>query len=161
MIVVTELAICETGQTRDNPPLIHRDPRALGSIEQPLEMESRQAILRLLTDMSRKGRNCTCVLSFEQGIRVEIAFSRRIIELLFLQGLECSDHLTSTSQHEITDRPPTKILDPFGQPRADTDTGAELFVGGLKARGHVDRIAIGGVVEKAAPPKFPTIAGPA
>src|SRR6476659_7661790 len=133
---------------RDNLPLIHRDARALGPIEQPLEMKSCEAILRLLADMSRKGRNRTGILGLKQGVRIEVAFCSSVVELFFLQRFERPDHLTPTPQHKIADWPPTKILDPFGQLRTDADAGTELLVCRLKTRGNVDRIAIGGVVEK-------------
>src|SRR6476661_4053083 len=100
---------------RDNLPLIHRDARALGPIEQPLEMKSCEAILRLLADISRKGRNRTGILGLKQGVRVEIAFCRRVVELFFPQRFECSDHLSPAPQHKIADRPPAKILDSLGE----------------------------------------------
>src|SRR5262249_62042531 len=60
----------------------------------------------------------------------------------------CSNDLASAPQHEVADRSPAEFLDSLGQLRADANTGAELFVGRFKPRCYVDRIAIGGVVEK-------------
>ena len=111
-------------------------------------MESGEAVLWLLAHMSRKGSNRAGILGLKQGVRIEIAFCRGIVELLFLQRFECSDHLAPASEHKIADRPPAKILDSPGQLRADADTGAKLFVRDFKTRCHVDRIAISGVVEK-------------
>src|SRR5215470_17189838 len=111
-------------------------------------MESREAVLWLLAHMGRKGSNRAGILGLKQGVRIEIAFCRGIVELLFLQRFECPDHLTPAPQHKIADWPPTKILDTFGQFRADADAGTELLVCRFKTRGNVDRIAIGGVVEK-------------
>src|SRR5262249_10157771 len=109
---------------------------------------------RLLADMGRKGRNRTCVLGLKQGVRIEIAFCRWIVELFFLQRFECSDHLAPAPQYKIADRPPTKILDSLGELRADTDPGAELFVALSNTLCPLKFIAGGGEDKKPTPAKI-------
>src|SRR5262245_1070281 len=71
--------------------------------------------------------------------------------LIRAERFEGTQALGFASQHEVTDRSAAEILGARGDHRAGTDAGAQLFVGSLQPRRHVDRIAIGCVVEEAAP----------
>src|SRR5262245_49917582 len=142
------------GRTSGDTRLFHCDPRALCPVQEPLEVEGGQAILRLLANVRGEGGNRPRVPRLQEGKGVEVTFGSGTLKLFLLKRLKGADHLASSPQFKIADRPTAEILDPFGKRRADTNAGAELFVDRLKPRCDVDGIAISGVIEKPAAPEI-------
>src|SRR5262245_17714719 len=71
--------------------------------------------------------------------------------LIRAERLEGTQALGFASQHKVADRSAAEIPCARSDHRAGTDTSAQQFVGSLQPRRYVDRIAIGRVVEEAAP----------
>src|SRR5262245_5550947 len=130
---VTELTIPEKAPESRPTALFHGDSRAFCPIQEPLEMEGRQAILRLLSDMSGKGCDGASIACFQQSEGVEITFRGRAVILPGLKRLEGTYHLASPPQHKIADRSSAEILHRVCKRGTHANPGTKLLVGDLKA----------------------------
>ena len=61
---------------------VHRDPRAGRAVQQPLQMEAGELIVRALADLRREGRQRAGIARFQLGEGLQIARRRRIVVLL-------------------------------------------------------------------------------
>src|SRR5262245_48327903 len=114
----------QMSRTSAGTRLFHCDPRALCPVQEPLEVEGSQAILRLLANVRGEGGNRARVPRLQEGKGVEITFGSRTLKLLLPKRLEGADHLASSPQFKVADRPPAKILHPLRKRRADANAGA-------------------------------------
>ncbi len=118
------------------------------AIQQPLEVEARQLVLRLLADIGGEGRNRAGIVGFELGEGIQVSLGGGVVILLGAQRLESAQRFGLAAQHQIADRPAAEAIDLAGQRRADANTGAELLIGGFQPRRDIDGVAIGGVIEE-------------
>src|ERR1700759_5130626 len=122
-------------------------PDSLGAVEQSLEMEARERIVGMHADQSGEGRHRAGVFSLElgEGFGVLCRCQRR--KGLVAQRLIGAKRLAAAPPHAVADRTTLEILRRLRNRLAGADAGAQLLVGGLQARGRVDGVAVGGVVE--------------
>src|SRR5215212_4652457 len=113
-------------------------------------MEAGEDIVSAEADQGSKGLCRAEIARFELCKGVEIERRRRIGKGLFRQQLERAQRLSFASQHEISDRAPTKGGRLLGRARAGANARSELLVGSFKPSGRVDRIPVSRVVEKPA-----------
>ena len=78
-----------------------------------------------------------------------------MIKLFGRKGFEGTQGLRSTSEQQVTNRPPMEILHGLCQRCTDTDASTELFVGSFEPCSNIDCVAIGGVIEEAATAEIP------
>src|SRR5215813_15424891 len=114
-------------------------------------MEACELVLWLLSEMRRKGGNSARIACFQLGKRLQITLRGRIIKLFGSKGFEGTQGLRSTSEQQITNRPPMEILHRLSERCTDTDTSSELFVGRFESRTYINCVAISGVIEEANP----------
>ncbi len=118
-------------------------------------MEACELVLRLLSEARREGRDDVRIACFQLGKRVQITLRGGIFKLFGRKGFEGTQGLRSTSEQQITSRPPVEILHRLCERCTDTDTSSELFVGSFEPRSNIDCVAIGGVIEEAATAEIP------
>src|ERR1700730_16301093 len=63
-------------------PLIHNHPRAIRTVQQPLEMKAGQLIISMFSNMGCKTRHRTRIAGFQFGKRLKITLCRGIFVLL-------------------------------------------------------------------------------
>src|SRR5262245_47010271 len=97
-------------------------------------MEAGELVLRLLSEMRRKGGDGTRIACFQFGKGLQITLRGGIIKLFGWKGFEGTQGLRSTSEQQITNRPPMEILHRPCERGTDTDTNSELFVGRFESR---------------------------
>ena len=129
--------------------LVHNDPRAGRTVQQPLEVKAGKLIIGVLANMRCKGCHRAGIAGFQLGKRLQITLRRGIFVLLASKGLKSSQSFCPTPQNKVADRSAPEILHLRRERRADADAGAELLVGGFQSRRNVDGVAIGCVVEEA------------
>ena len=130
--------------------LVQGNPCSGRAIQQPLEVEARELIVRLLADMRCECGDCAGIAGLQLGKGLQIALCRWVFVLFDPKRLEGTQRLGPAPQHQIADRSAAEVLDLRREGCADANAGAELLVGGFQPRRDVDGVAIGGVVEEAA-----------
>src|SRR4051794_38068666 len=106
------------------------------------------------SDQRRKGGHRRRVTGFKLGEGFGILLGRGTSERGLRQRFVSAQRLTPPAQHQIADRPATKLFGAVGNGGADANAGAEKLVGGLEPCRGVDGVTIGGVVEEAAAAKI-------
>ncbi len=129
--------------------LVHSDPSAGRTVQQPLEMKAGQLIISMFPNMGCKSRHRTRIAGFQFGKRLKITLCRGIFVLFALEGLKSTQSFRPTPQNKVTDRSAPEISHPRRERRTDTYAGAELFVSSFQSRRNIYGIAIGCVVEEA------------
>src|SRR5215475_1566179 len=112
-------------------------------------MEACEVVLRLLSEMRRKGGNGARIACFQLGKRLQITLRGRIIKLFSPYWFKGTQGLRSPSEQQITNRPSMEILHRLCQRSTDTDASTKLLVGSFEPRTNISCIAIGGVIEEA------------
>src|SRR5262249_60290582 len=118
-------------------------------------MEACELVLWLLSEMRRKGGNSARIACFQLGKRLQITLRGGIIKLFGCKGFEGTQGLRSTSEQQITNRPPMEILHGLCERCTDTNASTKLFVGSFEPRSNINCIAIGGVIEEAGTAEIP------
>ena len=113
-------------------------------------MKARQLVAGVPADVGGKRSECARIVCLKFGEAIQITPCRRIVELGRAKRLEGPQRLGLAAQHQIAHRSAAKLRNFRYKVRADAHPRAELFVGGLKSRRDVNRIAIGRVIEKPA-----------
>ena len=130
-------------------PLIHNDPRAGRTVQQPLEVKAGELIISVFPNMGCKTGHRAGIAGFQFGKRLEITLCRGIFVLLATQGLKSAQSFRPTPQNKVTDRSAPELFHPRRERRTDTYAGAELLVGSFEPRRNVYGVAIGCIVEEA------------
>src|SRR5262245_15825816 len=122
-------------------------------------MEACEVVLRLLSEMRRKGGNGARIACFQLGKRLQITLRGRIIKLFSPYWFKGTQGLRSPSEQQITNRPSMEILHRLCQRSTDTDASTKLLVGSFEPRANISCIAIGGVIEEADTTEIPHYRG--
>ena len=130
--------------------LLHNDPRAGRTVQQPLEVKAGELIIGVFPNMRCKTRHRTGIAGFQFGKRLKITLCRGVFVLLASEGLKSAQSLCPTPQNKVTSRSALEIFHPRRERRTDTYTGAELLVSSFQSRSNVYGVAIGRVVKEAA-----------
>ena len=77
-------------------PLIHNDPRAGRTVQQPLKVKAGELIVSMFPDMGRKSRHRTRIAGFQLGKRLKITLCRGIFVLLASEGLKSAQSFRPT-----------------------------------------------------------------
>ena len=91
-------------------PLVHGDPRAGCTIQQPLEVEAGKLIISALTNMPGECRNCAGVACFQFGKCLQITLCRGIFVLVDPKGLEGAQGLRPAPQQKVPHRTTAEVL---------------------------------------------------
>src|SRR5262249_15454472 len=102
-----------------------------------------------------KGGNSARIACFQLGKRLQITLRGGIIKLFGCKGVEGTQGLPSTSEQQITKRPPLEIVHGPCERCTYTKTSTKLFVGRFETRSNINCIAIGGVIEEAGTAEIP------
>jgi hypothetical protein len=117
-------------------------------------VEACELILRQFSEVGCEGGNGVRIASFEFGKSILVALVSGITMLLGAKGLEYTERLGLAPQDQVADRPSAEPFHLVCESCAGTDASAELFVGRLESRGHIDGVAISSVVEETATAKI-------
>src|SRR4029077_8573129 len=131
-------------------PLRQLDPGSTGAVQQSLEMEADQPVVRPHPDEGREGRHGRRVTSHQLGEGLRVSFGRRLRINLRSERLQRTQRVSPAAQYQVPDHAAFEVWNAAHNRLADANARAELFIGALQARSYVDRIAIGCVVEKSA-----------
>ena len=117
-------------------------------------MKAGKLIIRSLTNMRCKCRDCAGIARFQFGKCLQITLCRGIFVLFRPQRLEGTKGFRSAPQQKVSHRTAPEVLYLCREDCADANAGAELLVGCFQPRRNVDGVAIGCVVEEAAAPEI-------
>ena len=84
---------------RSLQPLVHNDPRAGCTVQQPLEVKAGELIIGVFPNMRCKGCHRAGIARFQLGKRLEITPCRGTFVLLPSEGFESTQSFRPTSQH--------------------------------------------------------------
>jgi hypothetical protein len=129
--------------------LVHNDPRAGRTVQQPLEVKAGELIVGVFPNMSRKGGHRTGIARFQLGKGLKITLCRGIFVLLASKGLKSAQSFRPAPQNKVADRSAPEPFHPRRERRTDACAGAELLVGSFQSRRNVYGVAIGCVIEEA------------
>ena len=138
-----------TAPQRSATPLVHNDPRAGRTVQQPLEVKAGELIICVFPNMGCKSRHGTGIAGFQFGKRLEITLGRGIFVLLASKGLKSAQSFRPTPQNKVADRSAPELFHLRRERGTDTYAGAELLVGSFQSRRNVYGVAIGCIVEEA------------
>src|SRR5215467_6776115 len=138
------------GATAATARLVHDDARPDFAIQQPLEVEAGKLIIRSFTNMRGEGGDGAGIARFQFGKCLEITLCRSVFVLFRPQRLEGANGFRAAPQQKVPHRTAPEVIHLCREDRADTNAGAESFVGRFQPRCDVDGIAIGRVVEEVA-----------
>src|ERR1700735_5236425 len=135
---------------RASVPLFQLNTRTFSAVQQPSQVKDSKCIAGMRPDQRCKGRHGRAVSGFELGERLTILRRRRSVESRLRQRFVSPQRLAAPAQHQITDRPATKLLCAVSDRGSDANMCPKKLVGSLQPRRRVDGVAISGVVEETA-----------
>src|ERR1700748_866135 len=109
---------------------LHRG--ALGTVQQPLEVEAGKRVIGMEPDERSKRGHRQSVARLQFGECLEVLRGRRCQEGRSLQGLEGAQRLAATAQHEIADRSSLEARACFSNTGADANASPQKLVGGFE-----------------------------
>ena len=117
-------------------------------------MEASQRIVGVQPDQGGEGRHRRNIAGFELGEGFGVLGRRRTFERRRRQRLEGAKRFAATTQHQIADRPPSKFLELSATAALTQMRVPRNLLVASGARGGIDGIAIGGVIEEPAAPEI-------
>ena len=135
--------------------LVHNNPRAGRTIQQPLEVKAGELIISVSPNMRCKGSHRAGIACFQFGKRLEITLRRGVFVLCIPKGFESAQSRHPTPQNKVPDRSASELFHPRRERCAGAYARAELLVGSFQPHRNVDGVAIGRVVEEAPATKIP------
>src|SRR5262245_36329164 len=118
-------------------------------------MEARELVARMLADLGGEGAERCRVLRLQPCEGLQIRLEQAVVGRLRRQWLVDPERLGSAPQQEIADRTAAKIRELSHDAVADQNARAKWLVRRLEPRRHVDRVAVGCVVEEAVAAEIP------